>query len=193
MDTSTNPPDFSKSWLYSDVVLNVERQKFHVHRFVLAMWSPVFKKMFTSEFTEEKRNLYSVPLPGKKASAIKELLLIIYPTVSEKRWKTVTNENYHFLFELADEYEMDAMKQKCEEFLIEKVTRASGNTFLDELRFAQTHKLQTLVQTIINKAVQELRLDDFKRHSMYHKLEPDIYKQIVEGMIKKHEENRIYN
>ena len=187
MDTSTNPPDFSKSWLYSDVVLNVERQKFHVHRFVLAMWSPVFKKMFTSEFTEEKRNLYSVPLPGKKASAIKELLLIIYPTVSEKRWKTVTNENYHFLFELADEYEMDAMKQKCEEFLIEKVTRASGNTVVDELRFAQTHKLQKLVQTIINKAVDELGLVEFKRHYMYYtnQIEPDIYKQIVEGMIKK--------
>lgn len=56
------------------------------------MWSPVFKKMFTSEFTEEKNNLYPVHLPGKKASAVKELLLIIYPTVSEKGWKTVTNE-----------------------------------------------------------------------------------------------------
>ena len=186
MDTSADQPDFSKPWMHSDVVLDVEGQMIHVHRFVLAMWSPVFKKMFTSEFSKEK-NLYPVRLPGKNASAIKELLLIIYPTVSEKGWKTVTNENYHFLFELADEYQMDAMKQKCEEFLIEKVTRASGNTVVDELRFAQTHKLQKLVQTIINKAVDELGLVEFKRHYMYYtnQIEPDIYKQIVEGMIKK--------
>ena len=86
MDTSADQPDFSKPWMHSDVVLDVEGQMIHVHRFVLAMWSPVFKKMFTSEFSKEK-NLYPVHLPGKNASAIKELLLIIYPTVSEKGWK----------------------------------------------------------------------------------------------------------
>ena len=162
---------------------------FNVHRFVLAMWSPVFKKMFTSEFSKGQ-NLYPVNLPGKKASEFKELLLVIYPTVSEKEWKSITNENYKFLFELADECQMDAIKQRCEDFLIEKVTIASGNTFLDELRFAQTHKLQRLVQSIVNKAVHELRLDDFKRHFMYGRIEPDIYKRIVEGMVEKHEKNQ---
>ena len=57
MSTSATPPDFSKPWMYSDVALNVEGQMFHVHRFALAMWSPVFKKMFTSEFKEKNGNL----------------------------------------------------------------------------------------------------------------------------------------
>lgn len=102
----------------------------------------------------------------------------------------MTKENYYFLFELADEYQMDSINQRWEDFLIEKVTSTSGNTFLDEVRFAQTHKLQKLIQTIVNKAFHELRLDDFKSHHMYCYLEPDIYKQIVDGMIKKHEEKQ---
>lgn len=185
MSTSANPPDFSEPWMFSDVVLVVGEQKFHVHRFVLAMWSPVFRKMFSSEFKE--KNLYEIPLPLKKASEIKELLLIIYPTVSEKGWKTVTNENCYFLVELADEYQMDAIKQRCEDFLVEKVKNTSGNTFLNELRFAQPHRLAKLVQTIVNKAVHELRLNDFKSHEMYGEIEPNIYKQIVEGMVQKYE------
>ena len=184
-DSSVGPPDFSEAWMFSDVVLVVEDQKFHVHRFVLALWSPVFKMMFTSEFKEKK--LYEIPLPGKKASEIKKLLLIIYPTVSEKGWESVTNDNCYFLFKLADEYQMDTIKQRCEDFLVKKVTSAVGNTFLNELRFAQTHKSEKLVQTIVDKAVCELRLDDFKSHAMYNEIEPDIYKQIVEGMIKKYE------
>ena len=43
-------PDFSQPWKFSDVVLVVEDKKLHVHRAVLALCSPVFEKMFTSEF-----------------------------------------------------------------------------------------------------------------------------------------------
>lgn len=188
-DSSVGPPDFSEAWMFSDVVLVVEDQKFHVHRFVLALWSPVFKMMFTSEFREKR--LCEIPLPDKKASEIKKLLLIIYPTVSEKGWESVTNDNCYFLFKLADEYQMDTIKQRCEDFLVKKVTSAVGNAFLNELRFAQSHKSEKLVQTIVDKAVCELRLDDFKSHAMYNEIEPDIYKQIVEGMIKKYENSRL--
>ena len=72
------PPDFTRPWMLSDVVLIVEGQKFHVHRTTLAMWSPVFEKMFTS---------FIIPLPGKKAHEIKELLLIIY--ISICIWKSL--------------------------------------------------------------------------------------------------------
>lgn len=181
-NSSFGPPDFSKPWKFSDVVLVVEDQKFHVHRSTLSMWSPVFETMFTSEFKE--RNMNEIPLPGKKASDIKELLLIIYPTVSHTGWKSVTNENCYFLVELADEYQMDAIKQRCEDFLVEEVSRSSGNEFLVHLTLAQTHKLDELVQTIIDKA-SGLSLDDFKSHEMYDKMEPHIYKQIAEGMIRR--------
>jgi len=81
MCTSAAPPDFLEPWMFSDVVLAVDDKKFHVHRFVLAMWSPVFMTMFSSDFKE--KNSEEIPLPGKEASEIKELLLIIYPSASQ--------------------------------------------------------------------------------------------------------------
>ena len=155
------PPDFSVPWKCSDVVLVVERQKFHVHRYTLAMWSPVFEKMFTSELKE--KNSCEIPLPGKKASEIKELLLIIYPTKSGKAWKTVTNENCYFLLKLADEYQMEDVRKKCEDVLVNLVSKKPGNTFLADLTLAQTYKLDKLLGTIVNRA-RQLRLCDFKSH-----------------------------
>ena len=185
-ENSATPPDFSKPWKCSDVVLVVEDQKFHVHRYILAMWSPVFEKMFTSQFKE--KNLFEIPLPGKKASEIKELLLIIYLNIFGKAWNTVTNENCYFLVKLADEYQMEEIFNRCEKVLVSLVSNKPGNKFLDDLTFAQTYKLEKLYGLIINKA-RQLRLRDFKSHEMYDKVDPHIYKQIVEGIIEKLEKN----
>lgn len=178
-------PDFASPWLFSDVILVVQGKMFHVHRTTLAMWSPVFEKMFTSEFKEKA--LCEIPLPGKKASEIKELLLVIYPNKSGKAWKSITNENCYFLAKLAHEYQMNDIFQRCEDVLVKLVSRKSGNSFLDDLIFAQTYKLEKLVQTIFNKA-RQLSLKEFKSHEMYDQIEPCIYKQIVEGIIERLEE-----
>lgn len=191
MNVSTNsrdnPPDFSVPWKCSDVVLVVERQKFHVHRYTLAMWSPVFEKMFTSAFKE--KNSCEIPLPDKKASDIRELLLVIYPTKSGKAWKTVTNQNCYFLLKLADEYQMEDIRKRCEDVLVDLVSRKPGNTFLADLSFAQLYKLEELLGTIVNRA-RQLKLSEFKSHEMYAKMDPNIYKQIAEGMIERLE-NRV--
>lgn len=46
--------------------------------FHLATASPVFKRMFISDFLE--RSSSQIPLPDKNAEEILELLKIIYPT-----------------------------------------------------------------------------------------------------------------
>jgi len=150
------------------------------------MWSPVFEKMFTSEFKE--KNSCEIPLPGKKASEIKELLLIIYPTKSGKAWKTLTNQNCYFLLKLADEYQMEEIFKRCEDVLVDLVSSKPDNTFLDYLTFAQRYKLERVLEKIVNRA-RQLRLRDFKSHQMYDKMDPHIYKQIVEGIIEKLEKN----
>ena len=38
--------DFTQPWKFSDVVLVVDYHRLHVHRAVLAVWSPVFEEMF---------------------------------------------------------------------------------------------------------------------------------------------------
>ena len=175
-------PDFSEPWLFSDVVLVVEKQKFHVHRFTLALWSPVFKTMFTSDFQE--KNLHEIPLPGKKASEIKELLLLIYPTTSGKALNTINDKNCYSLIKLAHEYQMEVIFKRCEDFLINKVSNQLGNGLIGDLIFAQTYNFEKLLKITIDKASQ-LRLDDLKSHEMYERIEPQIYKQITEGIIER--------
>lgn len=78
--TKHNP--FSEPWEDSDVILVVEDEKFHVHRLILSMNSPVFKAMFKSEFKEGSSG--EITLPEKKADEVLNLLKQLYPQEREK-------------------------------------------------------------------------------------------------------------
>ena len=54
------------------------------------------------------------PLPGKKSAEINEMLLVIYPTSG----KPIDQTNYAFLLDLATEYKMMKLTEKCENYLI---------------------------------------------------------------------------
>lgn len=77
MMLSDMPPSLSEPWDYSDTVLIVEDQRFHVHKSILSMSSPVFRTMFQSNFKEA--SMTEIPLPNKKADKIYEFLCMLYP------------------------------------------------------------------------------------------------------------------
>lgn len=173
-----DPPDFSEPWKFSDIVLVVEDQRFYVHRNILALWSPVFEKMFTAAFQE--RTKQEIPLPDKKANEIKELLLMIYPNVTGKPWVRVTHNNCYFLAKLAQEYQIDAIAQQCEDFLVDKMRKRKD--ILNELIFAQTYKMEKLVLNSITEA-SHLSIKELNGHDMCDQIEPSNYKTIVEGIV----------
>ena len=172
-------PDFSQPWKLSDVVLVVEEERFHVHRAMLAFWSPVFEKMFTSEFQEKGKN--EVSLPGKKASEIKEMLQLIYPSVTER---AITEENCYFLVKLAHEYQMEAIVTRCEDFMVDKVKVKPKNSVVADLVFAQSYELEKLKLASVNQA-QCLSLEELKKSEMCDQIQPDNLKDIMEGIIKR--------
>ena len=172
-------PDFSQPWKLSDLVLVVEEERFHVHKAMLAFWSPVFEKMFTSEFQEKVAN--EVPLPGKKASEIKELLSLIYPSLTEKE---ITEGNCYFLFKLAHEYQMAAIVTRCEDFMAEKVKEKAKESVLTDLIFAQTYKLEKLKLASVAQA-HCLSLDELKEDEMFDQIQEDNLKGILEGIMKR--------
>ena len=182
MDKQTVPLDFSGPWKLSDVVLVVEEQRFHVHRSTLAFWSPVFEKMFTSEFKEKNKD--EIPLPGKKASEIKELLQIMYPSLEEK---VVTKANCYFLLDLAREYQITSITQKCEDFLDSAVKTRKESDVLAVLIVGQEYELQKLIKTCVYEA-RRLSLKQLKDHSKRAEIEPDNYLQISERIIERLEE-----
>ena len=146
-DASAVPPDFSEPWKFSDVILVVEEQRFHVHRSTLAFWSPVFERMFTSDFKEQ--NSDEIPLPGEKPSEFKELLQMMYPSLEEK---VISRNNCYFLLDLAREYQIASITRKCEDFLVSAVKTRTENDVLAVLIVGQNYGLQTLVNSCVYEA-----------------------------------------
>ena len=166
-------PDFSQPWKFSDVVLVVEDKKLHVHRAVLALCSPVFEKMFTSEFQEKGKNEIS--------NELIQLLQIIYPSVSEKPTDQIKEENCRFLLQLADEYQMDAIVRRCEDYIVTTLKRTRKG-IIEELIFAQTYNLQKLKRTSIELA-KDLSLQELKRNKLYGKINAENLQGILEEII----------
>ena len=178
--------DFSQPWQFSDVVLVVEEDRFHVHRCILGMWSEVFTTMFTSQFKEKTAK--EIPLPGKKSAEIKEMLLVIYPTSA----KPISQSNYAFLLDLAKEYMMAKLTEKCETYLMNRLfsTFAFGggkNCYeLELLEIAQNHGLNRLQTACIEEA-KKMKFKDLKNHNTYEKISSSNYRKIVEGMFEIYE------
>lgn len=170
--------DYSKPWELSDVILLVEGQQFHVHRAILAMSSPVFSRMFSGDFKE--KNAGEIPLPGKKADEIREMLLAIYPT----SWKSVNENNCYFLIALAQEYQMKKLTEKCEGYLLKAVKKKQGVHVLETLAVAQSYALERVVVECIN-ITQSVSLKELKDHEMYEQIEPLSQRKIIELQLQK--------
>ena len=157
----------------------VEEQRFHVHRSSLAFWSRVFERMFTSDFKE--KNSDEIPLPGKKASEIKELLQIVYPSLEEK---VITSDNCYFLLDLAREYQISPITRKCEDFLVSAVKTKKEKDVLAVLVVGQNYELQKLVNSCVYEA-RRLSLKELKQHTKRSEIDPNNYVQITEGIIER--------
>lgn len=109
-DSSSDQRPFSQQWKSSDVVLLVEGRKFHVHRTVLTLSSPVFETMFSSNFKE--KSALEIPLPGKKADDFEQLNWM-YPG----KELSMTDNNCFALLQLATEYQIDGLKALSDKYL----------------------------------------------------------------------------
>lgn len=76
--TEIHPTEMNQPTLFlpHDVILEVEGMQLHVCKQVLVDNSPVFERMFKSEFKE--KDLTEIPLPGKKFIDIVEFLMSFY-------------------------------------------------------------------------------------------------------------------
>ncbi|KAL9968618.1 hypothetical protein ACROYT_G020730 [Oculina patagonica] len=133
---------FSEPWEDSDVILVVEDEKFHVHRLILSMNSPVFKAMFKSQFKESTAN--EIPLPEKKASEVLDFLKQIYFQYIEERVE-VTMENIEHLLKLSDEYQVKLVFNPCVKFLEDQL-KTKANV-MKILTLAELYNLDNVRQS----------------------------------------------
>lgn len=170
--------DFSAPWKMSDLVLVVEGKRFHVHRCILSMCSPVFDAMLSLDFKE--KNAKEIPLPEKKADEIEELLRAIYPYVEHR----ICEENSFSLLELACEYQMDRLKARCEKYFLFK--NMTNEEALEFVVMAQRLQLSDeLIHRCMSRFVnQETKWEVLKKNDLFAQLEPKYSQQLVEERVK---------
>ena len=172
--TQKSEHEFSKPWNQSDVLLIVEEQKFHVHRLILTMISPVFSQLFSSNSKEKGAG--EIPLPGKKAAEIREMLMVIYPIFN----KPVNDTNLYFLLPLAQEYQMTVLTQRCEDHLLRLAEKKREiGSVLETLIVAQSYTLERVIAECVNKT-QKLAIEEVQSHELYEKVEPLSQRKMIE-------------
>ena len=96
-----------------DLKIVVDDGELEVRSQILEFASPVFAKMLNSAMTEGSGT--SIKLPGKNKSELEAFCNSLHIC----SMRPLTKENAMFLAQWADEYQIDALKNQCEEFLIE--------------------------------------------------------------------------
>ena len=89
---------FCEPWEDSDLIFVVEEEKFHVHRQIMSLHSPVFKAMLNSVGFKEV-TATEIPLPGKKANEFLDFLELLYmKKIDEVQCKWDKSVAYEIIF-----------------------------------------------------------------------------------------------
>jgi len=138
---------FSDPWKDTDLVLMVEDERFHVHRVILSLNSPVFEAMFKSQFKESTAK--EIPLPGKNARGVLDFLKIIYGFQYIQERVEITMENVEDLLQLSDEYQVKQLIfDPCVKFL-EDQTKTKENV-MKIVALANLYNLEKVHQRCID-------------------------------------------
>ncbi|XP_062597019.1 uncharacterized protein LOC134258471 [Saccostrea cucullata] len=132
----------------TDMILEVEGRDIHVNKQVLADNSPVFKAMFELEFTEKHKERIS--LTGKMYD---DFVNFLYTFYYPGREDSITENTVLKIIPLAEEYQIPAVKVKCEIFLTEVCENSAKNeekhiktsTLLNYTSFAEQYNMDSVL------------------------------------------------
>ncbi|XP_052814175.1 BTB and MATH domain-containing protein 36-like [Mya arenaria] len=94
----------------SDLRLIVEGRPLYVSKVVLSLVSPVFKRLFLAGSVE---SMVELPLPDRKYADMVQFLCCVYPDILAP----ITEINIVIILDLAEEFQVHRLVEKCEEFL----------------------------------------------------------------------------
>lgn len=150
-DNENSTFDFTTKTWKDDVAFVICSKKLYASKVVLALASPVFEAMFGSDFSEKYQG--EIELPGKHFEHFHEFLRCLYPNIK----KPITISNVYKVLPLADEYQVQSVKKKCEKFLQRyaqdiNITAESLLTCLAEVNL---HNLTAVKDICINQLLEK--------------------------------------
>ena len=151
---------FSKPWSESDVVLVVEDNEFHVHRYILSLQSPVFKAMFNGNFKDSKQDKIELK---DDYEAMLRFLKLLYPTNMLQGYEDyqckceidIDDENIFEILKVADKYGARNIIKQC----MKEIGRLKPTNAMRILPYAIRHELPLgqIVDVIVRRvSIKEL-------------------------------------
>ncbi len=170
-----------KSPVYSKAFLVEDRELWFPPQ-VLACVSEVFKNMFYGEYAETEKEI--VPLPGKKYEEVLEFLRCL---VANPLAKEISDENLEWTLKLADEYHVQDLTCRCDEYMREKIKEGAGtHTILSMLELASLYHLDNLLEVLIPR-VAEMSLSVI-RSGYKRQIRSNIFMAILDLKVERKEE-----
>jgi hypothetical protein len=103
---------FASQWNDSDMVLIVQDQELHVHKWILKSQSPVFKAMFDGHFQEASQA--RITLKEKDFQSMVRFLKVLYPSSMFGESKSPLDEECRLsILALAEEYQCVNLIRQC--------------------------------------------------------------------------------
>ena len=168
---------FSEPWNESDVVLVVEDKKFHVHRYILSLQSPVFKAMFNGNFKDSEQD--EIELKDDKYQAMLQFLTLLYPTNmlqgyeenADKCEIDINDENIFEILKVAEKYGARNIIKQCMKWEVKP-----KNVIRLQLPYAIRHELP--LEEILDVIARRVSIEELENFAP--ELDNDsVYKQCL--------------
>ena len=163
---------------FSDVRIICGKEVFDCHRSILSVRSPVFEAVFQSEVLE---NLKEVVIKDHRPEVVKEMLHFIYNGATST--ETVMDEIGKDLLGAADQYQLDILRDKCEEKLCSSLEVSNSVELLVLADLHHTSKLRSMALKLVAKNMDTIvNTDVYKDFARHH---PDISVEITTFVVER--------
>jgi len=137
VDVAVATPAPKRAKIKTDLTVCLDDGEVEVHSIIVMMASPVFEKMLSSHMQEGSGN--HIRLPGKKMGEF----IAFRNALQFCTMEPFTPETVIFLSCWAEEYQVGALKAKCEDYLVSSVPVDGAS-----LKHAITHSMEKRTMTV---------------------------------------------
>lgn len=168
----------------TDVIFKIKgKPELYFNKTILGMCSPVFKAIFSREIKEKQA--IEIPLPEKNYEDVVAFFKQIHPAYSAER---ITDTTIRPILQLADEYQADSVRKKCEQYIDLQVQllkeKMPSDTLLLYFGISDEHKLITQRERLLELLALR-KMKDLKRSPSYDQVPQAALKDLaVERSLK---------
>jgi len=164
---------------FSDVKLTCRKKVFHCHRNILSVRSPVFAAMFQSDMIENtSRNVH---IKDIKPEVVKEMLHFIYKGTTST--ENVKDELVLDLLVAADQYQLNLLKNKCEERMCSTLDENNSVEMLVLADRHQAFKLKRMALMLVASNMNTIVNTDVYKE--FHARHPNLSLEITKALAEK--------